>query len=52
MINLEGENIIMTLKEERFVKAVSLEQELSGNSYPGRGIIIGKSEDGAYAVTA
>lgn len=34
------------------MKALSLEQELSGNSYPGRGIIIGKSEDGAYAVTA
>lgn len=34
------------------MKAVSLEQELSGNSYPGRGIIIGKSEDGNYAVTA
>lgn len=25
---------------------------LSGNSYPGRGIVIGKSEDGKHAVTA
>lgn len=34
------------------MKAVSLEQELSGNSYPGRGILVGRSKDGAYAVTA
>jgi IMP cyclohydrolase len=34
------------------VKAVSLEQELSGNSYPGRGILIGRSKDGAYAIAA
>ncbi len=27
-------------------------KELSGNSYPGRGIVIGKSADGKYAVTA
>ncbi len=32
------------------MKAVSLEQELSGNSYPGRGILIGRSKDGAYAI--
>ncbi|HBG66596.1 MAG TPA: inosine monophosphate cyclohydrolase [Treponema sp.] len=30
----------------------SLAQELSGNAYPGRGIVIGTSEDGKYAVTA
>jgi IMP cyclohydrolase len=29
-----------------------LEKELSGNEYPGRGIVIGKSEDGTKAVTA
>ena len=29
-----------------------LKQELSGNAYPGRGIVIGCSEDGKYAVTA
>lgn len=31
---------------------LSLETELKGNSYPGRGIVIGKSKDGQYAVTA
>lgn len=30
----------------------SLENELKNNSYPGRGIVIGKSADGKYAVTA
>lgn len=30
----------------------SLKEELCGNSYPGRGIVIGESADGAYAVTA
>ncbi len=30
----------------------SLAEELSQNEYPGRGIVIGKSEDGKYAVTA
>lgn len=30
----------------------NLAQELAGNSYPGRGIVIGKSSDGKYAVTA
>ncbi len=30
----------------------SLADLLAGNSYPGRGIVIGKSEDGKYAVTA
>lgn len=34
------------------MKRLSLEQELKGNSYPGRGIVIGKSPDGKYAVTA
>lgn len=31
---------------------LSLKQELSSNTYPGRGIVIGRSEDGKYAVTA
>ena len=31
---------------------LSIEQELRNNSYPGRGIIIGKSTDGTKAVTA
>ena len=34
------------------MKTVSIEQELRGNSYPGRGIIIGRSADGKKAVTA
>lgn len=34
------------------MKMISLETELKGNSYPGRGIVIGKSEDGSKAVTA
>ena len=29
-----------------------LKTELSSNAYPGRGIVIGKSEDGTKAVTA
>ena len=31
---------------------LSLEKELKENAYPGRGIVIGRSEDGKYAVTA
>lgn len=34
------------------MKQLSLEQELKGNSYPGRGIVIGKSPNGKYAVAA
>lgn len=34
------------------MKMLSLEQELKNNAYPGRGIVIGKSEDGRHAVTA
>ncbi len=34
------------------MEMLSLSNELSCNSYPGRGIVIGKSEDGKYAVTA
>ena len=29
----------------------SLEKELKENSYPGRGIVIGRSADGKHAVT-
>ena len=32
------------------MKKVSLEQELKGNAYPGRGIVIGRSKDGTKAV--
>jgi IMP cyclohydrolase len=31
---------------------LSLREELSSNTYPGRGIVIGRSDDGKYAVTA
>lgn len=31
---------------------IDIAQELQGNAYPGRGIIIGKSPNGKYAVTA
>ena len=34
------------------MKMLDLAAELSTNSYPGRGIVIGKSADGRYAVTA
>lgn len=34
------------------MQKISLEQELKENSYPGRGIIIGKSQNGKYAVAA
>ncbi len=34
------------------MKPVSLYEDLSSNSYPGRGIVIGKSEDGKNAVIA
>ena len=34
------------------MEMISLAQELSENSYPGRGIIIGRSEDGTKAVNA
>ena len=34
------------------MKMISLEQELRGNSYPGRGIVIGRSADGTKAVSS
>lgn len=34
------------------MEKLSLQTELKGNSYPGRGIVIGRSGDGKYAVTA
>ena len=34
------------------MKMLSLEKEVSENTYPGRGIVIGKSKDGKTAVTA
>ena len=34
------------------MQKLSLESELKNNAYPGRGIVIGKSPNGKYAVTA
>ena len=34
------------------MKILSLKEELSGNTYPGRGIVIGRSKDGKKAITA
>ncbi len=34
------------------MKKIDIKNELRENSYPGRGIVIGKSADGKYAVTA
>lgn len=34
------------------MQKLSLEKELKGNAYPGRGIVIGKTPDGKHAVTA
>ena len=34
------------------MELLSLEKELQGNAYPGRGIVVGKSKDGKHAVTA
>ena len=34
------------------MEMLSIEKELQENSYPGRGIIIGRSADGAKAVAA
>ncbi len=39
-------------KEKSAMEMISLEKELKENSYPGRGIVIGKSADGTKAVAA
>lgn len=45
--------VIAEVKKERaYMEMISLEQELKNNSYPGRGIVIGRSADGTKAVTA
>jgi len=41
-----------TLKEETKMKVRSLEQELKSNTYPGRGIVLGRSANGTRAVAA
>lgn len=39
-------------EEEKTMEKISIEKELQSNSYPGRGILIGKSSDGKNAVIA
>ena len=34
------------------MKPINIFEDLKGNTYPGRGIVIGRSEDGRNAVTA
>ena len=34
------------------MQKLSLQKELTGNAYPGRGIVIGKTPNGKYAATA
>mgnify|MGYP000808491978 CR=1 FL=1 len=34
------------------METLDIKKELAGNAYPGRGIVIGKSADGVYAVIA
>ncbi len=43
---------ILYRKRRKIMELLSLEAQLCKNDYPGRGIVIGKSEDGKYAVTA
>ena len=43
---------VLSLTRSIFMKQRELAQELTGNEYPGRGIVIGVSEDGLNAVTA
>lgn len=40
------------MMEDGVMKMLSLKKELQNNAYPGRGIVIGKSEDGKSAVIA
>ncbi len=40
------------MSEDINMEMLSIEKELKENAYPGRGIIIGKSANGKYAVTA
>ena len=42
----------MQSKGEKIMKMISIEQDLQQNTYPGRGIVIGRSADGTKAVTA
>lgn len=47
-----GYSNVYVLGLEGKMKRISLENELKENAYPGRGIVLGKSPNGKYAVTA
>ena len=40
------------MKGEHLMKLMDIFQDLKQNAYPGRGIVIGKSQDGRHAVAA
>ena len=44
--------IFLYRKRRMIMEMLSLEKELSNNSYPGRGIILGRSANGTKAVAA
>ena len=46
------DNTKINKMEDEVMETISLKEELQNNTYPGRGIVIGKSENGKYAVTA
>lgn len=56
LFGCSGGLFLGTMKKQRnggkAMKKLSLENELKSNAYPGRGIVIGKSPNGKYAVTA
>ncbi len=44
--------LLIVDRRECAMQKINLYKELNANSYPGRGIVIGRSADGKYAVTA
>ncbi len=44
--------MISTKSEVLYMRRMILSEELAGSTYPGRGIVVGRSEDGRYAVAA
>ncbi len=42
----------MYMAEDKIMQKINLFKDVDSNSYPGRGIVIGRSADGKYAVTA
>ncbi len=46
------EKILVVFNKRKEFRMVNLQEEIGRTTYPGRGIVIGKSKDGKYAVTA